>query len=82
MEKICPQKVKEYQRAKVRFLSARQTLILEIMESLIANTESMSVSEGREFVHQLIDSNCEVEELRAEVTRLFEEYISNRIIRN
>ena len=70
--------VRNYQLEKANLANTKQKIISAVLEGLVNQTEAMTVKEAREYINETFNQYCGIEEIRADVTKNFEEYISHR----
>ncbi|EGP4889254.1 hypothetical protein FI617_001823 [Enterococcus faecium] len=78
MDKSINKLVRNYQLEKANLANTKQKIISAVLEGLVNQTEEMTVKEAREYINKTFNQYCGIEEIRADVTKNFEEYISHR----
>ncbi|MBX4224101.1 hypothetical protein [Enterococcus faecium] len=78
MDKSINKLVRNYQLEKANLANTKQKIMSAVLEGLVNQTEEMTVKEAREYINETLNQYCGIEEIRADVTKNFEEYISHR----
>lgn len=78
MDRNIKESLHNYQLAKANLVLEKQKLITETLKVLIIKTKTMNHAESTRYFEHFIECNIQLFEIKDEVQKYFEEYLTNK----